>query len=72
MTENYAEAQRNKRDFDRNMKTLARENKMKLHLINTEQKIVGSGLLVRICSCAAKTCGYRVYSFAAFTILYIE
>ncbi|XP_067943278.1 uncharacterized protein [Watersipora subatra] len=45
MTENYAKAQRDKRDFDRNMKILARENKMKLHLINTEKQSVSAGLL---------------------------
>ena len=51
MTENYAQAQRNKRDFDRTMKTLARENKMKLHLLSTEKQAVGAGLLVGFFCC---------------------
>jgi len=46
MAENYAKAQRNKRDFDRTMKILDRENKMKLHLLNNAKQQIGAGLLV--------------------------
>lgn len=46
MAENYTKAQRNKRDFDRTMKILDRENKMALNLINTEKMIVSASLLV--------------------------
>lgn len=46
MAENYTKAQRDKRDFDRTMKILDRENKMMLNLINNEKVAVGSTLLV--------------------------
>lgn len=54
MAENYTKAQRNKRDFDRTMKILDRENKMALNLINTEKMAIGASLLV-----STRECQYR-------------
>lgn len=47
MAENYAKAQRNKRDFDKKMKILNREIKLNMQNLKNETAELNSSLLVR-------------------------
>lgn len=46
MAENYTKAQRDRRDFDRNMKILERENRIALNNIANEKAATAASMLV--------------------------
>lgn len=68
MAENYAKAQRNKRDFDRKMNILNREVKINMALLKSRETEVNSSLLVSriFCRSACVFVIYQTYTYVAF------